>query len=106
MLFDDVSWAFSLSARCGLVRSASLSLLVTLRGSGYHCGALQGLCLSPRALSEDLVQVEGHGLLGDQVLHLVLQVVGEDAHQGLGREAVLGALLVVTLEERQFNTFS
>merc|ERR1711922_23798 len=64
-------------------------------------GEIGGECLSlglaPGALSEDLVQVQGHGLAGDQTLHLGLQLGGQHAHQGLGSEAVLGTLLVVAL---------
>merc|ERR1711917_65572 len=55
------------------------------------------LGLAPGALSEDLVQAQGHGLAGDQTLHLGLQLGGQHAHQGLGSEAVLGTLLVVAL---------
>jgi len=51
--------------------------------------------LSPGALAEDLVQVQGDGVLGDQSLDLVLQVVGQNPHQGLGGETILGTLLVV-----------
>ena len=56
-----------------------------------------GLGLAPGALSKDFVQVEGHGLAGDEALNFGLQGGGEDSHQGLGGETVLGALLVVTL---------
>jgi hypothetical protein len=72
--------------------------------------------LAPGALAQDLVQVEGDGVLGDESLHFVLQAVGQDPHQGLGGETVLGALLVIscdaekeTLKARPFlltkNTF-
>ena len=60
-------------------------------------GSSLGLGLAPGALAEDLVQVQGHGLVGDQAFDLVLQVGGQHAHQGLGGESVLGALLVVAL---------
>ena len=46
-------------------------------------------------MAEDLVQVQGDGVLGDQTFDLVLQVVGQNPHQSLGGEAILGALLVV-----------
>ena len=56
-----------------------------------------GLGLAPGALSKDFVEVEGHGLAGDEALNFGLQGGGENSHQGLGGETVLGALLVVTL---------
>ena len=58
---------------------------------------LKRLALSPGALSQDLVEVQSHGLLVDQVFYLGFQFVGEDPHEGLGSEPVLGPLLVVTL---------
>merc|ERR1711931_298500 len=55
-------------------------------------GEIGGECLSlglaPGALSEDLVQVQGHGLAGDQTLHLGLQLGGQHAHQGLAQVAL------------------
>jgi hypothetical protein len=55
---------------------------------------LQG-SLSPCALAKDFVQVQGHGVLGNQALNFFLQVAGQDPHQGLGGETILGALFVV-----------
>ena len=52
--------------------------------------------LSPRALSQDLVEVQSHRVLGDQTLDFLLQVSGQNPHQGLGSETILGALFVVT----------
>ena len=51
--------------------------------------------LSPSALSQDFVEVEGDGVLGDESFDFDLQAVGQDPHQSLGSETVLGALLVV-----------
>jgi len=53
--------------------------------------------LSPGALAENLVEIQGHGLFGDEALDFVLQVLGQYSHEGLGGETVLGALLVITL---------
>jgi len=61
----------------------------------YH--DLQRFSLAPGALSQNLVQVQSHGFLVDQAFYFVLQFVGEDPHQGLGGEPVLGALLVIAL---------
>jgi len=57
------------------------------------------LGLAPGALSQDLVEVEGHGLVGDQALDFGLEAGGEDSHEGLGGKSVLGALLVVSLRK-------
>jgi hypothetical protein len=60
--------------------------------------ALQGFdLLSPGALAENLVEIQGHGLFGDEAFDFVLQVLGQYSHEGLGGETVLGALLVITL---------
>ncbi len=59
--------------------------------------------LAPRALSKDLVEVEGHRVLGDQALDFLLQSSGQDSHQGLGGETILGALFVVTCGEKSTN---
>jgi hypothetical protein len=40
---------------------------------------LQG-SLSPCALAKDFVQVQGHGVLGNQALNFFLQVAGQDPH--------------------------
>jgi len=53
--------------------------------------------LAPRALSQDFVEVQSDGLLVDQALNLALQGVGQDPHQSLGSEPVLGPLFVVSL---------
>ena len=53
--------------------------------------------MAPGALSQNFVQVQSHGFLVDQAFYFGLQVVGEDPHQGLGSEPVLGTLLVITL---------
>ena len=53
--------------------------------------------LAPGALAQDLVQVQGDRLLLDEPLHLGLQPRGQDPHEGLRGEPVLGALLVVAL---------
>merc|ERR1719283_234308 len=52
---------------------------------------------SPGALAKNLVEVHGHLVLGNQALHLCLDGRGEDPHDGLGGEPVLGPLLVVSL---------
>ena len=57
---------------------------------------LERLGLAPCALAQDLVEVQGHGLLGDEGLDLVLDALGQDPHQSLGCKAVLGSLLVVS----------
>ena len=51
----------------------------------------------PGALAQDLVKVQGDGLLLDQALHLGLLGRGQDPHEGPRGEPVLGALLVVAL---------
>ena len=58
---------------------------------------LQRFSLSPGTLSQNLVQVQSHGLLVDQGFYFGLEIVGQNTHQSLGGEAVLGALLVITL---------
>ena len=59
--------------------------------------ALQGFdLLSPGALAENLVEIQGHGLFGDEAFDFVLQVLRQYSHEGLGGETVLGALLVIT----------
>jgi len=55
------------------------------------------LGLSPGALSQDLVQVQSHGLAGDESFDFGLEVGGQNSHQGLGGKTVLGTLLVVSL---------
>merc|ERR1719309_9129 len=90
---------------CNFVCPLRLQLVYTLCSSLLYCiyfvfqgvDDCLGLGLSPGALSEDLVQVEGHGLVCDKSLHFGLESGGEDSHQGLGGEPVLGALLVVAL---------
>ena len=52
--------------------------------------------LSPGALTQDFVEVQSYRVLGDQTFDLNPEIVGENPHQGLGGETVLGALLVVT----------
>ena len=52
--------------------------------------------LSPGALSQDFVEVQGDGVLGDESFDLVLESLWKNPHQGLGSETVLGALLVIT----------
>ena len=55
-------------------------------------------CLfAPRALTQDLVEVQSDVLLVDQSLDLALQRVRQDPHQSLGSEPILGALFVVSL---------
>ena len=76
---------------CFFFLFSSRSSKILLHPSSF----LQGLGLSPCALSQDFVQVQGHGLAGDQTLDLLLQLVGKDPHQGLGSKPVLGPLLVV-----------
>ena len=51
----------------------------------------------PGAGPEDLVQVEGHGALLNQSLHLGPLGGRQDPHQSLGGKPVLGPLLVVSL---------
>jgi len=58
---------------------------------------LQRFALAPGALSQNFVQVQSHGFLVDQAFNFALQVIGEDPHQGLGSEPVLGTLFVVAL---------
>jgi len=53
--------------------------------------------LEPGALAQDVVQVQGDVTLLNQTLNLLLVGIGQDPHQGLGGEPVLGTLLVVTL---------
>jgi len=53
--------------------------------------------LSPSTLAKNLVEVKGHGLLVDEAFDLGLEGFGQDPHEGLGSEPVLGPLLVVAL---------
>ena len=53
--------------------------------------------LSPCALSQDFVEVESHGVLGNQSFNLILEGGWQNPHQGLGSETVFGALFVITL---------
>ena len=48
-------------------------------------------------MSQDFVEVQSDGLLVDQALDLALQGVGQNPHQSLGGEPVLGPLFVITL---------
>ena len=52
--------------------------------------------LTPCTLTQNLVQIQRHRFLGDQSFNFFLQIVGQNSHQGLGGEPVLGALLVIT----------
>ena len=56
-----------------------------------------GSGLNPGALAQDLIEVQGNLLLLNQSLNLSLVSLGQDPHQGLGGEPVLGSLFVVTL---------
>merc|ERR1712089_25671 len=53
--------------------------------------------LSPRALTEDLVQIKGNSSLLDEYLHLSLESSRKDPHQSLGCKPILGPLLVISL---------
>merc|ERR1739848_268528 len=55
------------------------------------------LGLSPGALSQDLVQIQSHGLAGDESFDFGLEVGGQNSQQGIGGKTVLGTLLVVSL---------
>ena len=55
------------------------------------------LILPPGALTQDVVEVEGDGLLVNETLHLSFKISRQDSHEGLGGEPVLGSLLVVSL---------
>ena len=58
---------------------------------------LQRFALTPGTLSQNLVQVQSHCLSGNQAFYFSFQFVGQNSHQGLGGEPVLGSLLVITL---------
>ena len=51
----------------------------------------------PCADSEDLVEVQSHLTFLNQTFHVSLHISGQDPHEGLGGEPVLGPLLVVAL---------
>ena len=53
--------------------------------------------LGPGTLTQDVVQIQGDVALLDQTFNLLGQLHGEDPHEGLGGEPVLGPLLVVSL---------
>merc|ERR1712018_241730 len=56
-----------------------------------------GSGLQPGALTQDLIEVQGDLTLLNQTLHLLLVILRQDPHQGLGGKPVLGSLLVITL---------
>jgi hypothetical protein len=58
---------------------------------------LQRFALTPGTLSQNLVQVQSHCLSGNQAFYFSFQFVGQNSHQGLGGEPVLGSLFVITL---------
>jgi len=58
---------------------------------------LQRFALTPGTLSQNLVQVQSHGLSCNKAFYFSFQFVGQNSHQSLGGEPVLGALLVITL---------
>ena len=47
-------------------------------------------------MSKDFVEVKSHGVLGNESFDLILEGAGQNPHQGLGSETVLGALFVIT----------
>ena len=58
---------------------------------------LQRFALTPGTLSQNLVQVQSHGLSCNKAFYFSFQFVGQNSHQSLGGEPVLGTLLVITL---------
>merc|ERR1719507_2845902 len=55
------------------------------------------ILLAPGTLTQDVVEVQGDGLLVNEALHLSFQISRQDSHESLGGEPVLGSLLVVSL---------
>merc|ERR1711990_603582 len=53
--------------------------------------------LTPGALTQDVVEVQGDRLFVNETLHLSFKISRQDSHEGLGGEPVLGSLLVVSL---------
>ena len=53
--------------------------------------------LTPGALTQDVVEVQGDGLFLNQSFNFSFKISRQDSHQGLGGEPVLGSLLVVAL---------
>jgi len=58
---------------------------------------LQRFALTPGTLSQNLVQVQSHGLSCNKAFYFSFQFVGQNSHQSLGGKPVLGTLLVITL---------
>jgi len=55
--------------------------------------------LTPSALAKNFIQVQSHGVFGNQSLNLAFEVVGENSHESFGSKAILGTLLVVSYKE-------
>ena len=53
--------------------------------------------LTPGALTQDVVEVQGDGLFLNQSFDFSFKISRQDSHEGLGGEPVLGSLLVVSL---------
>merc|ERR1711990_1098703 len=53
--------------------------------------------LTPGALTQDVVEVQGDRLFVNETLHLSFKISRQDSHESLGGEPVLGPLLVVSL---------
>jgi len=58
---------------------------------------LQRFALTPGTLSQNLVQVQSHGLSGNKAFYFSFQFVGQNSHQSLGCETIFGSLFVITL---------
>ena len=55
------------------------------------------ILLTPGALTQDVVEVQGDGLFLNQSFNFSFKISRQDSHEGLGGEPVLGSLLVVSL---------
>merc|ERR1719425_119674 len=58
---------------------------------------LNNLCLSPSALSKNLIQIKGHLFLLNQIFNLGFHFFGQNSHQGFRSKSIFCSFLVISL---------